>query len=214
MLHIYATQDTATAQLNLVSSSYSAVLNGSPTFTVDRGYTGVDASSTVYINSQFNPLTASSPKFTQNNAHMSYWSNTNVQSSASGGLAMGSTGGGTSTYIFSRYPTDIMGFRINGTNVAGTTNTDSTGHYLGTRTGTSTLAGYKNGAVVQGPAGDGVGTPHNSNILIMAISNAGTPAFGSGMQFTMASIGNTLNSTQVGNFYTRLRTYMTTMGVP
>ena len=49
VFHIYATQDSTTAKLNLVSSSFTATANGSPTFTADRGFTGVNGSSTVYI---------------------------------------------------------------------------------------------------------------------------------------------------------------------
>src|SRR6185295_16016176 len=39
-LYFFATQNSATAQLNLISSSYPATANGLPTFTVDRGFTG------------------------------------------------------------------------------------------------------------------------------------------------------------------------------
>jgi hypothetical protein len=38
--------------------------------------------------------------------------------------------------------------------------------------------------------------------------------FGAGYQIAMASIGSSLNSTEATNFYNRLRTYMTSMGVP
>src|SRR5260370_13754601 len=50
VLYLFATQNSATAILNLVSSSFAATLNGSPTFTTDRGFTGVDGSTTVFLN--------------------------------------------------------------------------------------------------------------------------------------------------------------------
>src|SRR5262245_58714994 len=55
LLHIYATQDSTNALLNLISSSFTGITHGSPTFTADRGFTGVSGSSTVYIDTQFNP---------------------------------------------------------------------------------------------------------------------------------------------------------------
>ena len=42
VLRIYATQNSTTALLNLKSSSFTAVTHGSPSFTADRGFTGVD----------------------------------------------------------------------------------------------------------------------------------------------------------------------------
>src|SRR5258706_5828950 len=44
VLHIYATQDSTTALLNLVSTSYNGTAVGSPTFTADRGFTGTGSS--------------------------------------------------------------------------------------------------------------------------------------------------------------------------
>src|SRR6266576_6414868 len=93
-LYIFATQNSATALLNLVSSSFTGTVNGSPAFKANQGFTGVSLSTTVYIDTGFNPTTASSPKFTQNSAHLSGWSDSNVQSSASGGTFTGQADNG------------------------------------------------------------------------------------------------------------------------
>src|SRR6266436_1867234 len=47
VLHVYATQDSATALLNLVSTNFNGTAHGSPAFTADHGFRGTDASTTV-----------------------------------------------------------------------------------------------------------------------------------------------------------------------
>src|SRR5690349_9234537 len=76
VLYIFATANSATALTNLKSSSFGGTASGSPTFSVNAGYTGTDASSTVYIDTGFNP-SSGSPSFTQNSNHLSIWANTN-----------------------------------------------------------------------------------------------------------------------------------------
>src|SRR5262245_26962066 len=56
-LWLFAAENSQSALRDIKSFS-AATANGSPTFTTDRGYTGTNASSTVYINSNFNPSTA------------------------------------------------------------------------------------------------------------------------------------------------------------
>ena len=101
LLHVYATQDTTTAQLNLVQASYPATLHGSPTFTVDRGYTGTDASTTKYIGTGFNPATAVSPQFVRNSAHLSAWNVTNVSANQAA-IGIKEAGSGRNTRVVPR----------------------------------------------------------------------------------------------------------------
>ncbi len=210
-LHIYATQDTTTAQLNLVSSSYPATLNGSPTFTADRGYTGTNASSTVYINTSFNPTTASSPKFVLNSAHISMWQVNNVQSQSIGVV----DGASASTAINPRFTDNKGYFYINNSDsnrAVLASSTDSTGHWISSRTSSSVLTAYRNGSSVAS-SGLASGAIANRNIYTLAVDAGGT-ANGTSGQCAMASLGSSLNGTDATNLYNRLRTYMTAVGVP
>lgn len=213
LLHVYATQDTTTAQLNLVSASFPATLNGSPTFTADRGYTGVDASSTVYINTGFNP-TSGSPKHTQNSAHLSEWNLTNTTSGKSG---VGSINGAQTqnAYILSQFTDNHAYFRIN-VGIDATHDVavaDAIGHYIGNRSSSSASQGYKNGSSILSNAADTSVALTNQNFYGLAYNFNGT-ASGVGHQIAMISIGSSMNSTEAANFYNRLRTYMTAVGVP
>src|SRR5260221_11187046 len=103
-LSLLAAENTPSALTDLVSLTLS-VAQGSPTFTTDRGYTGIDASSTVYLDTGFNP-TVGTPQFAQNAGHLSAWSNTAAASSANGGAIIGlrdSTGVAQNSLVISRY---------------------------------------------------------------------------------------------------------------
>jgi len=55
----------------------------------------------------------------------------------------------------------------------------------------------------------------NASISTIATNFTNVPNhFGSNIQAAMASIGSSLSSTDATNFYNRLRTYMTAVGVP
>lgn len=79
--------------LGLKSAIYNSTAYGSPTFTVDQGFTGVDGSSTVYINTGFTPGAPGATQCNSNQCYVGVWSNTNV-TPASGGVAVGSTASG------------------------------------------------------------------------------------------------------------------------
>ncbi len=219
VLRIYATQDSTTALLNLVSTNYLGVAHGSPTFTADAGFTGVDASTTVYIDDQFNPSTAISPQYVQDSAHLSAWNVTNI-ATASGNYfigANGPSGGFHQGSILAKYSGDGKAyFRINVVAPTGTqsvTNSDASGHYIGNRDTSSTVQGYRNGSNIISETGQTSVSVSTRGILNLAWNNDGTVA-GSAGQIAMVSIGSSLSPTDAGNFYTRLRTYMTTVGVP
>jgi len=213
VLHVYATQDSTTARLNLVSTSYPATLSGSPTFTADRGYTGVESSFTIYIDTGFNPTTASSPKYVLNSAHLSVWNVTDV---ASNNSAIGAQdGSANSAYIIVKYAGGSTYFRINTGNVGSGSYAapNTTGHYIGNRTGSGGTVNYRNGTAVATESVASSTLP-NGKVYTLGGASNGVNVIGVGNQQAMASIGSSLNGTEAGNFYTRLRTYMTAVGVP
>jgi hypothetical protein len=215
VLHIYAAQDSTNALLNLVSSSFPGVLNGSPTFTADRGFTGVDASTTVYINTQFNPTTASSPKFVQNSAHVSAWCMTNATgilmgvSSNSGNNTLshvsGRSGGGDNkTYL-----------RANcNAGTSGVATSSSIGHFIANRSTSTQVTGYKDGGFFNQDAGSGSSAPINVPFPVLACRDTVLGIFGAtASQVAAISIGSSLNATEAFNLFIRIRSYMTALGL-
>ncbi len=221
VLRIYATQDSTTAGLNLISSSFTATVHGSPTFTADRGYTGVDASSTVYIDSGFTPAVngqSGGGHFGQDTAHISVWNITSATSGASGGVVIGSDTGSTrQTNILPKYNDGKAYFRINsntadsGQNV---TNSDSTGHYISNRSASNATQGYRNGSSILSNSNTSASASSTKIFDLAECNDLGNPTFGGGFQIAATSIGSSLSGTDATNFYNRLRTYMTAVGVP
>jgi hypothetical protein len=205
VLYIYATQDSTTALLNLISVTYSGTNANSLTFTADRGYTG-DGTSAHYINLGINPSTATTPQFTQNSAHISAWNLVNA--AAAQVLFSDSTASG-GTNIYPRYSNDNIYVRLNESPAGNvSTTTDARGCYLASREASNSQIAYKNGV--------SLGSTSNAS---QAVANAsltalGESSSGSNWQAAMSSAGAALNATQQLNFYNRLRTYMTAVGVP
>jgi len=215
VLHVYATQDSTTAGLNLVSTSYTAFQSGSPTFTTDRGFTGVNNSASVYIDTIFNPTSASSPNYVQNSAHISAWSVSNIGTDSK--PIMGAqTGGGATTQIYPKFTDNNAYFRINDAgSLAGVANSNSSGHYISNRSTSSAVQGYRNGSSILSSGADtSNGVPNVSFTTIGFHTDSFPFVFGSAYQCAMASIGSSLSGTDATNFYNRLRTYMTAIGVP
>lgn len=214
VLHVYASQTSANALLNLPSSSFNGVTNGSPVFTTDRGFQGVDGSTTVYINTQYDPTVSSPAGYTQNSAHVSVWNLTNTN------FANPAIGCNNSSYlsaIFVRNVTSI-GAYIN-TNFVGGTATNPTpqaGFYTVSRNGTSaTVDIYKNGVALGSGVSSGSQTVTGvcawSTLAYNIVPGSRT---GSGNLVAAATIGSGLSATNVADLNARMRTYMTAVGVP
>lgn len=212
VLYIYATQDSATALLNLVSASYPCTIVGAPAFVADRGFTGDDVSGTVsnYLDTGFNPAIAFSTKFTRNSSHLSVWSNTNV-TPVNGGTAIGTsvTSPSYTSNVYCKFTDGNAYYRCNDSvSQGGIPNGDSRGFYLANRSGASAEQGYRN-AIDQEMSSVAAGTIPSGNMYVLCRNLIGTgPTRGCPQQLAMASIGGGLTATDVSNFYARLGTYM------
>lgn len=204
-LYVFATADTTTARLNLCGATF----NGNPntlTFTADSGYTAVGGQ---LFQTSFNPTTASSPKYVQNSAHLSTWNTVNsgttsvdIVSGSAGENIIFVGGAGGSVYARVNDNPETGGFSIS----------DVRGHMLGNRSSSTARQLYQNASttLIGGPAATYGSEPSQAPIndtIDMLTTGDHTLAMG--------SIGLSLNSTQVTNFYGRLHTYMQTIaGVP
>lgn len=208
---VFATQDSITALLNLVSTSYAA-LNSGDTFTVNRGFQATDGSSN-HVDSGFNPITATTPKFVQNSAHISAWGTVSFGSSIQ--PIIGSNAGGPvqQNNIYPWYTDNNAYFRTNTAGNAGVAHTGSAGYFLSNRSSSVQSDGYINGASVLSNGADTSVAPANLNMDITARNDNGTHR-ANGTQIGLATIGSSLSGGQVTSTYNRFRTYMTAVGVP
>jgi len=138
MLHIYATQDSVTALFNLVSSTnYNGVKNGAPTFTADRGFTGTNSSTTIYIDTGFNPSTASSPKYVLASAHISIWGATDTGQSTQGSI--GSSDGSNTVELVPKFTDNLTYAQVNGNAFDTVASASPQGHFIANRSATAAV---------------------------------------------------------------------------
>lgn len=207
-LYIFATQDSITACLNLISASFPITVNGSPVFTADSGYKD-SGGSTDYLGTAFNPTTASSPKFVQNSAHMSLWS---IDDGAVASPAIGNGGSGAAgeSNMFLKYIDGNFYSRINDNSSGGTANANTQGHFIGNRSTSNDIQHYKNGSSF-GTISQASAATINADFLILRAPGISSDAV---HRIAAASIGGSLDATKASAFYTRKRTFMTAVGVP
>ena len=203
-LWILAAREEPTALANLKSSSFTATKNNTPVFEIDRGYTGSDGAGTSsYLNSTFNPSTAPSPQFTQNSAHISAWQITTTSEDV---VIMGQ---GSGVNIFPRFAGDAYTRVNDNAEMAGTAVATPAGHTLGNRSTSSARQSYKDGASILTDNANTSKAVTNTDMLLLA-SNAGATI--SNKQAAVFSIGSSLTSTEVADFFTALDAYLTAVG--
>jgi hypothetical protein len=214
-LWIMATANTTTANKDICGhTTYTLVPNGSPNFTANQGYLGVGGSSTVFLNTGFNPATAGG-NFTQNSAHMAIWSLTNLAAtSGNEGTAIGS-------YDNNLNISQILPWWIDGkgygdvtananTGQVGVAVSDSSGFYAISRT-TSSLATFYKGGTSIGTNSTASQPMLSLPIYILGRNTNGSGDAGAGLRIAMASVGAGLLSGDVAAMQTRGCAYLTAL---
>lgn len=211
-LYLLAAHDAQAARRNWVADQYNLTAISSPTFTADRGYAG--DGSAAYLDTNFNPTTAVSPKFTQNSAHLSVWDrSTRAANNTSNeiGIRDGTT---SSSHIHVNFTALGAVARLNhGTtgNLQGAV-TNGSGHTLATRSASNAEDLYKNGASIN-TQGTASAAPANTSVLVLARNLVGTGAENfSADQIAAASIGSNLSAGEITAFYNALNTYLQAVG--
>lgn len=197
----YTVNDSQTVSVSeSMTGAFNGTANGSPAFSTNNGFTGADASATVYIDTNYNPTVDNSVIFGQNSSHAFVWSFTNAASGVSGGATLGllNTGQGT-TRIYPEYNDGNFYSDVSSnTQATGIANADSIGSYIVNRSGASAVQHYKNATNV-GSTTETSGTLVNGKIAILAQRTNGSVTFGSGLQISAASAGASLSSGDVTN---------------
>lgn len=160
--------------------------------------TGMKPSS-AYADTHFSP----SDVVSIDSSHMSFYSRTNSNGTE---VEMGVA---QDTLLEARTSgTSYMRMFQNSVNTT-YSDSDSLGHYVTTRTGSTALAAYKNG-VSKATGTTGSSTASSASYYIGAWNYAG-PAYSSTKECAFASIGTGLSSTNAADLYTIVQAYQTTL---
>ena len=202
-LYVVAAHTEQAAQLNWkVPGTRTLTKVNTPTFTVDRGYTGNGSNTGIHSNVN---VAIYASAYTQNSCHIACWNLTNTDAN------VGDVGDGVGNlHINARTTNEIRGRVQDATGFpAGIANTDSRGHYLLSRTASNLTTFYKN-------AGS-LGTHANASVAInasMKFELGWAPALTSSTNRQQAafSLGAGLNGTEVTAFYNILLAYLQGVG--
>lgn len=202
VLWVTALQDSQAARLNWKSpSTFTLGEVSSPTFTAYRGYTGDGVAS--YLTTGYTPST-NGVNYVRDSATLAAWSRTAGQvASPIIGISTGNT-----ARIIPRNASDNAVFTINNTTSVNRANTDGSGLFSASRTGSAVQQLYRNGATL-GAVDTGASTiTPNAQFNLL---RSGTTAFSSA-QIAFAAAGAGLTAGQHANLYTRLNTFMVGVG--
>lgn len=204
-LHIYATDNSTDALLNLLSSSIPATLVDAPTFTTDRGF-DTDGTNDA-VDTGLNPTTAS--HFTQNSACSGFWSR---KSTVTGGSVYGWFDGTDGFTLSPRNTTDIYTIRANQASTSSSgagTSTDGSGMFSLNRSASNAWQLYRNGSSVL--TGSTASAAVNNATLKTGNASSGSFAI---TQTAADWAGSSLTANEQTDLYNALRAYMTAVGVP
>lgn len=199
--------DAHAARQNWVANQYNLTAVASPVFTTDRDYQGDGSSS--YLDTGFNPTTATSPKFTQNSAHMLFVSRT---ATAGSGVDMGNANSLILTY---QTTTSNFAQRCNAGSSGVVVNpaADGSGRYFANRTGAgggnTDGGGWRNASEIVSSPQVVSAAPDNSNLRILGRS--GTVSY-SARQVSVAGFGAGLSDGKIAADDAAILTYLQAVG--
>jgi hypothetical protein len=186
------------------TAQYQITWNGGWTWN-SNGVTGNGSNS--FANTGFNPNSAFS---TNDSAHLSLYSRTN--SAASAYVDFGATNGaGSSTALNSAYTNSALSLLHNGGTGISTSNTNTQGFYLGSRTTSAIHKLFKNSAQIGSTDTTSAGTRPNLNLYLGAYNVNNSALYHTNRNYAFASIGDGLTDTEATNLNSRVTTFQTTL---
>jgi len=201
-LYLLAAHDAQAARQNWVANACNLTAVSSPTFSSDLGYIGDGFSA--YLETGFNPATASSPKYAQSSAHLGLWSLTAL---AASGIDMGN---GNSLVLARQTSSDLSVGRVNLASSHGSTLPSAgVGHFVANRTGATDMRSFADGAVASPNNGLSSIPPDNSAIRIGGRSGAVSYSL---RRIAAAHYGSGLSDQNIADLYTAIRTYLRDVG--
>ncbi len=210
-LWLFAAENEFAAEVDLVANTVSTP-NVSPTFTPDQGYTC--NGSTSYVDLNYGPSNGA-VNFIQDSASLSVWCNTNratANMALTGAIGPGGANADLWPYTAIVAPTGLL-VRVNDSFTM-LANSSSLGFFTNNRSGVSACEGYWNGSSLGSTTDAAVGLSAQNFAVGGGLQSGGSLNGPSTDQCSAAVYGGSRSSTDEANLYSRLRTYMTAVGVP
>lgn len=210
-LWLHAAENEPSALLDLIVNDLAVTVNA-PTFTMDRGYTGDGA--TNYIDTTYNPST-DAINYVLDSASFGAWV-VSVDAVIVHMLLGATTAADDTCQIYYLDGTAWVGDinqNAGSGNVFSTNFGSGPGMLLLSRTASNAYAIYGNGGSKNTDATASGAVP-NCKFFVLARSSANAPNNYGAHQVAASYFGGGLSDADVANFYSRLRTYMTAVGVP
>lgn len=209
---LLAAENTASALTDLVGLTLATAVS-SPTFTTDQGYTG--DGSTNYLDTNFTPSTAGG-LFTQDSAAYGFWVPSGTQTSGRCLMGVHSTSDSLMNLFGGTPGSSQMQAVVNDSGASpalSPANVSLPGFWVASRTASNVLSLYQNGAASGSGSTDASTANCDLSMFVLARDRGFADQF-SDASVSAAFAGSGLSSIDVSSFYTRLRTYMTAIGVP
>lgn len=205
ILYVFAAHAQQPATLNWKApANFVATPVSSPTFTVDRGFSGNGASA--YLAPGWSP--SDGPQYQQDSAHVSGWSLSPGSASATEQLVGTSTGTSPDILLGPRFTGDLFRMIVNdGTASSTIASTNRDGFFIANRSGASARQGYRNGASLGSDAVASTG----ETISALTFLRNGAATFAS-LLIAQGSTGASLSAPQASSYYNALLNYMQAVG--
>lgn len=203
ILYVMSTQDSTTAGLNLISTSYTLTPTTSPTFTADQGYAGNGTTS--YLATGYNPGDGGgSYQFTQNNASLGIWTRTLNSAGTLAGLGPLTTA--SPTRVGNNTSSHTGGAAINSSSATTDAAGEATGLLVGNRTASNAVQIYLNGSSIK------TGSTASAAVTNEAwgISKVGGLFVSS--QYSIAFAGRSFSANEQVNLYQIFQQWQTAVG--
>lgn len=201
-LWMMAAHDPQAARLNWIGSSFNLQAVNSPSFLANRGYMSDGSSS--YLNTQFNPATATSPKFTQNSAHLGSFCVTSTNAGFDIGIGTARLAAGSAIATCAA--------RMNSTTQPSAPNGGSAvGHTVADRANSATMTLTKDG--VQVGSGAAVSAAVGSaTFFVLGYNTGATAALFTTRRVGCVHVGGSLTESERQAMADVLTTYMAAIG--
>ena len=201
-LYVMAAPSSQVALLNIVSSNYNLTAVSAPTFTAYQGFQGNGTSA--YLDTNFNPTTATSAKFALNTATIMAWPNTVA---AEDKAVMGDTAS-FNNVIYTRGTSSsyFIGANLNPGLTGASTN--GSGFWLASRESSISVLAYHNSSVAINFTPSNAAALTNANLVFLQTVSS----FYSG-QISAGGFGGGTNAAAVTAMLTRLGTYRAAVGL-
>jgi hypothetical protein len=203
---VTAAEGEIAARTDMVAPSTAITKNGSPAFTIDRGYIAITAATDYLADASYNFSTATN--FKQNSSHMMVYVNQSAGNQAN--PIAGASDGTTNNYMNPKFTDNKFYAALNAPGPNGITVASALGCSIGSRTDNATTELYKNttdlGAITIGDTSVAI---VSSTLQLLRASSQSSDTSN---RLAAFSVGGTLSPAQALSLNNRITTFLTAIG--